>query len=224
MFKLNITHDSSYGEVSQPNPLRWRIMHRQKDTLHSQSNLIKCKDFFNDIVAWKRAKHKFTIYGFTNDVKFNRDGLYFHLTNIANLEQFCNNLVHVQERLQKDLGVLMQLHPQEDKTMVIVIPHKVWKNTFYISMLSMMIRCCNYNVSYTCWEDIFDEKAPINRAEHAFTPKAKAYAKQHGFLLPKEYRKFWYFCGDVHSNDGKKPMATVVHNNGVCSWLSYIKV
>ena len=49
MFKIKNTHKITYSEVGQPNPLRWRIMLRRKDTLHSQSGLIKCKDFFNDV-------------------------------------------------------------------------------------------------------------------------------------------------------------------------------
>jgi len=44
-----------YAEMPQPNPLSWRIMHKRGDTLVSQSCPIRCKDFFNDVVAWKQG-------------------------------------------------------------------------------------------------------------------------------------------------------------------------
>ena len=64
MFKLTIKHKQTYGEIPQANPLRWRIMYREKKELVSQSALIKCKDFFNDVVAWKNAQAEIKIYGF----------------------------------------------------------------------------------------------------------------------------------------------------------------
>ena len=55
MFKLTLTHNNKYSEIPQPNPMRWRIMLRDKKELISQSGLIRCRDFFNDLVAARVA-------------------------------------------------------------------------------------------------------------------------------------------------------------------------
>ena len=223
MFKLDITHKNTYSEIPQANPLRWRIMYRKGDTLSSQSGILKCKDFFNDIVAYKKAKLTFSIYSFSNKVKFNRDGLYLHLTDLYNYEKFMENIVVVNNKLQEQLKVGLKLFPINETSAVLCIPHKLWKNTYYISMVSMLIRLCNYNIQYTTWESIFDPAAPINTAESAFSAKAKERALKHGFKLPKALQKFWYWAGVANSGDGKKVIPSVVHNNGVSSWNQWME-
>ena len=222
MFEVNILkkHKGQYAEIDQPNPLRWRIMYRSKDVLTSQSCLIKCKDFFNDVVAWKKAKKSFTIYGFKNNIKFNREGLYVHLTDIEDVNTFLHNLYVMDERLERNLKIGMSWYVQEDNSIVVLIPHKVFSNTYYISLLSMLIRLCNYNTKYEDWDSIFDEKAPINTIEEAFTDKAKTFTQKNGFKLLTKYRKLWYNSTDGwNSLSGKELIASIIHNNGVCDWV-----
>ena len=222
MFEVNILkkHKGQYAEIDQPNPLRWRIMHRSKDVLTSQSCLIKCKDFFNDVVAWKKAKKSFTIYGFKNNIKFNREGLYVHLTDIEDVNTFLHNLYVMDERLERDLKIGMSWYVQEDNSIVVLIPHKVFSNTYYISLLSMLIRLCNYNTKYADWDSVFDENAPINTIEEAFTDKAKTFTQKNGFKLLTKYRKLWYNSTDGwNSASGKDLIASIIHNNGVCDWV-----
>ena len=222
MFELKILkkHTGEYAEVDQPNPLRWRIMHRSKDVLTSQSCLIKCKDFFNDVVAWKKAKKSFTIYGFKNNIKFNIGGLYVHLTDIGDVNTFLHNLWVVDERLEQDLKLGMDWYVQEDDSVVVLIPHKVFNSTYYISLLSMLIRLCNYNIKYEDWDSIFDENAPINTIEGAFNDNAKAFTQKNGFRLLPKYRKLWYNSTDGwNSASGKDLIASIIHNNGVCDWV-----
>ena len=221
MFEVNILkkHKGQYAEIDQPNPLRWRIMHRSKDVLTSQSCLIKCKDFFNDVVAWKKAKKSFTIYGFKNNIKFNREGLYLFLTEIENRELFMNNLEIVQEKLLQDLKDTFAFSEHEDG-IVVLIPHKVFSNTYYISLLTMLIRLCNYNTKYEDWDSIFADDAPINTIEEAFTDKAKTFTQKNGFKLLTKYRKLWYNSTDGwNSLSGKELIASIIHNNGVCDWV-----
>lgn len=221
MFEINILkkHKGQYAEIDQPNPLRWRILHRQKDLFVSQSCLIKCKDFFNDVVAWKKAKKSFTIYGFKNNVKFNRGGLYVHLTEIENREYFLSNIELVEARLWFDLRETLVMEEAGDG-FVVLIPNKVLSNTYYISLLTMLIRLCNYNTKYEDWNSIFDENAPINTIEEAFTDKAKAFTQKNGFKLLTKYRKLWYNSTDGwNSLSGKELIASIIHNNGVCDWV-----
>lgn len=223
MFKLNITHTNSYNEIPQSNPIRWRIMYKSKDTLNSQSGLLKCKDFFNDVVAYKNSKKEFSIYNFSNKVKFNREGLYVHLTEIANCEMFCNNLAVVNARLYKDLKTFLNYECLEDGSVVVCIPHKLWRTTYYISLVTMAIRLCNYKMAYDSWESMFDKKAPAITTESAFTQQAIKYVTKKGFRIPVKLRKMWFWAGDkYHSGNQEKPMASVIHNNGVSSWVQFL--
>ena len=222
MFKINVLkkHRGQYAEIDQPNPLRWRIMHRKKDVLTSQSCLIKCKDFFNDVVAWKKAKKAFVIYGFRNNIKFNREGLYLHLTEVGEMDVFVNNLYKVNQRVFDDLKVYLEYTIMDDHSIVVMIPNKLWSNTYYISLVSMMIRLCNYNVKYDTWESFFDDNAPINTVEEAFNDNAKAFTKKNGFKLLTKYRKLWYNSTDGwNSASGKELIGSIIHNNGVCDWV-----
>ena len=212
-----------YAEMPQPNPLSWRIMHKRGDTLVSQSCPIRCKDFFNDVVAWKNAKHAFSIYSFDNRVKFNKDGLHVLLTNIADLDKFIYNFAVVAVKLDEDLGTDIQTYAAGDGV-VVVIPNKVLKSTYYTSLLTMMIRCCNYDVKYESWDDFFADGAPMNTVENAFDPDAKAFTKQHGFKLLPKYRKLWYNSTHGYNSASKHDfVASIIHNNGVVNWVKSMK-
>ena len=220
MFKTKITHKTSYSEVPQPNPLRWRIMYRDKDILTSQSGLIKCKDFFNDMVAYQNAKLKFHIYGFKNDVKFNRYGVYLLLTGIADRDKFFANLDVLNARIEQDLGTKVSYYKaSRGKNRAIVhIPKPLWKSTYYISLVTMMIRLCNYNYSYQKWEDFFNKDAPINTVDTAFNDKAKALTKEQGFALPQA-KDYWFFARFGFNSGSNKPMSnSIIHNNGCSDW------
>jgi len=222
MFKINVLkkHKGQYAEIDQPNPLRWRIMHHSKGVLTSQSCLIKCKDFFNDVVAWKKAKKAFVIYGFRNDIKFNKEGLYLHLTEVGEIDVFLNNLYKLNQRVFDDLKVYLEYTVMDDHSIVVMIPNKLWSNTYYISLVSMMIRLCNYNVKYDTWDSFFDDNAPINTVEEAFNDKAKTFAQKNGFKLLTKYRKLWYNSTDGwNSASGKELIGSIIHNNGVCDWV-----
>ena len=221
MFEINILkkHKGQYAEIDQPNPLRWRIMHRSKDVLTSQSCLIKCKDFFNDVVAWKKAKKAFVIYSFKNNIKFNRNGLYVLLTEISDEKIFLSNIEIVEQRLWQDLRETLVMDRVDDG-FVVLIPHKVFSNTYYISLFSMLIRLCNYNTEYTTWDSIFDENAPLNTVEEAFNDNAKAFTQKNGFKLLTKYRKLWYnSTNGWNSASGKELIGSIIHNNGVCDWV-----
>lgn len=228
MLKLNILEKHAktpYAEIPQPNPLLWQILHKKVDVLTTQSSRLKCKDFFNDVVAWKVAKKKFSIYGFSNQVKFNRNGLWVHLTKIADLQRFKANLAIVNERLKADLKCNMQ-YQDLDTGLALLIPPAVWKSTYYISLLSMVVRCCNYDKQYTTWEEIFAEDSPMAMVDKAFNQKARNYTCKNGFILPKDVAHMWYNAGHGWNSDTKAKEATgsIVHNCGVCSWVNALGV
>lgn len=219
MFKLNITHKNTYSEMGQANPMKWRIMYKEEDgSLSSQSGLIICKDFFNDVVAWKQVGEAFNIYRFDNKIKFNDEGVYFLLSNIAK-RAFNKNVKIMNERLEKDLGVSCKTFQQGTGEVVTLIPNEVWASTYLISVVSMLIRLCNYNILYTTWESFFDVNAPLNTIETAFTPGAKAFVLKHGFILPKALQGYWYFAPYGYNSKSKHDIqSNIVHNNGASNW------
>lgn len=222
MFKLNITHTNIYSEVGQPNPMRWRLMFKEEDgSLSSQSGLIACKDFFNDVVAWKQEQKEFQIYRFDNKVKFNEEGMYMVLSNISNVAQFIDNIfTAINPQLGEDLGAVIEVSLVGAEELVLMIPNEVWESTYYISVVSMMIRLCNYNVSYTDWDSFFVKDAPINTIEQAFKQATKDYVAKNGFKLPEEFQKYWYFSSYGYNSESGKPLDShVIHNNGANDWV-----
>jgi len=224
MFKLDITHNTKYGEVAQVNPLRWRIMHRDKKTLTSQSGLIKCRDFFNDVVAWKQAQYKFGIYSFQNDVKFNKAGLYFHLTNIDQITRFKKNIAVLNKRLLEDCNTKLSVYTQGSKQVVLHIPNALWESTYQISAVSMLIRVANYKYEFTDWDSIFSDESPLCTIETSFSADAKALVKAQGFKVPEKATGCWYY--DINGFNSKSKTEfynSIIHNNGCSRWAAALK-
>ena len=226
MFKLKNTHQTTYGEIHQPNPLRWRIMFREKNVLSSQSGIIKCKDFFNDVVAWKKAKMAFSMYSFKNDIKFNRYGVYFHITGIEDRDRFFANLDVLNQRLQQDLNTKVSYYKASRcKTAAIIhIPNPLWENTYRISLVTMMIRLSNYAMAYEGWDDFFKEDAPMCTADKAFTKEAQKLTKAFGFNPPAITNGCWYYSTHGYiSKKCPKPAVSIIHNNGCSSWAKALE-
>ncbi len=221
MLKFDKPMATRYSEVSQVNPIRWTICHKEGETLTAQSGLIKCKDFFNDIVAWHKEKYEFPMYGFKNKVNFNEEGLWFVLSSISDPVLFKENLAV----LNSCMPVPMIIEEVENKnSCAILIPMCYWESTYYISLISFLVRLCNYGYKYTDWDSFFNTNAPMYTAEHAFSTEGKALAKEWKFEIPKKY-SFWYFAGkDFNSSKAPKtPSTSIIHNNGVSSWAMYVK-
>lgn len=225
MFKLTIKHKQTYGEVPQANPLRWRIMYREKKELVSQSALIKCKDFFNDVVAWKNAQTEIKIYGFDNKIKFNRAGLYFCLTNIDSLRRFKKNIAVINQRLEQDLNTKLTIYSLGRGKAVLHIPNELWKTTYRISTVTMLIRVSNYEYEFTDWESFFAPQSPLNTVETAFKEGAKKLVQHQGFLEPEKAKGCWYFSRNGHTSNGKNPFfPSIVHNNGAQDWANALNI
>jgi hypothetical protein len=225
MFKIVQNDKSTYCEVPQTNPLRWKTLFREADgSFVDQSGWIKCKDFYNDTVAYFKEGSVFSIYSYKNAIKKNEEGVYFLLKFIADKESFLHNIEALNPQLSFDLGTCLECWDQGDDEVVILIPNELWESTYQISLVTMMIRLCNYGVVYEKWDDFFAEKAPINTVEHAFTEDAKKNAQKWGFKVPEPFGEYWYYCGPEY-NSKVKPKQTggYIHNNGVSNWSEFMK-
>ena len=223
-FKITLKNDSTYSEVGQTNPLRWKTLLKHKDgSFTDQSGWIKCKDFFNDTLAFFKRGTKFSIYRYKNDIEKNEEGVYFLLKEIKDMPSFMSGIDVLNVQLFKDTKSEIAYWPQTDTTVVILLPNPVWENTYCLSLVTMLIRCCNYGYLYKNWEDFYHSQAPMNTVEHAFTQTAKDKRKEWGFKLPANLSKYWWYFNFTYNSE-KMPDASggTIHNNGVCQWTQHL--
>lgn len=226
--KITLTNNSSYCEVPQVNPLRWKTLHKVGDNeFVDQSGWWKCKDFLNDTVAFFKQGSKFSIYSYKNDIKANDEGVYFLLNFIANKDRFQKNLEVVNKRLNADLGCKVDVVPVDDKKqLIILIPPVCWESTYRISMITLLIRLCNYDQEFKKWEDIWDSKSVLFKdgvvaSSHTYFLNN---AKTMGFAVPKQFQEYWYYAGPNY-NSTKLPKQTglIIHDDGILSWSMWME-
>jgi hypothetical protein len=225
MFNIQIKNNTKYLEVGQINPLRWKTLYRlDGDTFEDQSGWVKCKDFYNDTVAFFKAGSVFSIYGYKNNIKKNDEGVYFLLKFITDKKAFFHNLNTVNTRLFQDLKCSVGAWDQDSDEMVICIPNELWETTYRISMITYVLRLCNYGITYDKWEDLWHSQAPSHQTDHAFSATAIKNAKELGFLVPEKFKDYWYFAGkEYNSVTNNKMTGHIIHNNGVSNWSEYMK-
>jgi hypothetical protein len=211
MYKISKTLPNKYSEIGQANPLRWEILlHTSPDTFESQSGLIKCKDFFNELVRKYNTGQDSSIYSFdTKTIMLNEEGVYFRLHYTTS--KFISNLGAVIGDLTVEL--------LDDGTVLLLVPRHYWASTYLTSLVTYYIRCCNCDVDLTSVDDLWTKTSDV-----AINNQGKALALKWGFKVPEEYSRFWYYCGKTsNSVDDPSPYsASIVHNNGVMSWSNSV--
>jgi len=226
MFKIYQNNNTRYAEVHQVNPLRWKTLYKQDDgTFVDQSGWVKCKDFYNDTVAFFKAGTEFSVYGYRNKIKKNNEGVYFLLKFIKDKPSFLDNLYKVvNAQLFSDLKCQIGIWDQGEDEVVVMIPNELWESTYRISMITYVIRLCNYGINYSCWDDLWSTNSPSHQLDHAFTKTAITNAKKYGFKVPEQFNKYWFFAGKAYNSE-QTPTITghVIHNNGVSNWSEFME-
>ena len=218
----------SYSEISQPNPMRWEILWKDEvGKFHPQSGKIKCKDFFNDLVSKIMGDHTFMIYGFNSaTTKINDEGVWFRLSNIDNPEQFMDNAekaINVKLMEQTDNNVRLSLFKLPRKKVLVFIPKYLFTKTYLTSLVTYMLRLCNYGVPITSFEEALSDDNVAYKTDNAIKGNGRQLALKWAFKVPERYAEFWYFSGPSY-NSTKQPKPEyngVIHNNGVMSWANY---
>lgn len=225
MFKIAPIPGTTYSELHQVNPLRWVMLFREsEDKFTCQTGLVKCKDFFNDNLAYFKHGIKFGIWGYTSEAKKNDEGVYFLLKNIDDQECFLNNIDVINEKLMEQLSCKLSYWKQ-DKDVVMLLPNPIWESTWRLSLVTILIRCSNYGYKHAKWEDFFEHKAPLVAVDKVFDPLATKNCKAWGFIVPhKDAEGCWWYCGPDY-NSKKQPNQTggTIHNNGCCNWSMFLK-
>lgn len=215
MYKIAKALFKEYNEATQNNPLRWEICYLDKETntLIPQAAKMKCKDFFNDLVAAYRGEF-FNIYNFDNkSVKLAEDGVYFRLSYVKDFEQM---KVSLDALCNPEHPPVLSKYPYGKEKALLFIPRWYFNNTYYISLLSHIVRMSNYDKALTSWEDyktLTRAKEPGLFSEHLLNWK---------WTLPEHLKEYWFFCGFNHNSSKKGPYySSLIHNNGFKNWILY---
>jgi hypothetical protein len=219
MLKINPTKtlDRTYSEVPQVNPLHWETLFKEEDgSFTPTSNLFKCKDFLNDIVA---AYHKvfFMTYGFDNNKPLNEEGVYFALSNTGkNLE---HNLALVNDWCKEtnrdgNEWCVSILGKAPNKKEVIFVPRWVFDSTYLISIVSWLIRISSHDIAHKSLMDM----ATYNKDVYGDCPFKLYFDKMRkvGINTPTK-KKYWAFA--MGQNSDKLTYNPGIHDNGVYNWL-----
>ena len=208
---------TDYAESMQANPIRYVVYYKNEDgTYRAQTNEFKCKDFFNDMVAWYHGV-KFRRYGMDfREMNLNDEGVYVELRNVK--PQFLDNVKVVLGEEFKVFGaeVTFENIGARRASVMMFIPRKFFSCTYFISYLTVMLRNCNWDVSYTTPDEIFSYSGSDNLLRTSKTIMNKWPLKDQPW-----FTDYWfYYRPEINSSTPwiEGGYDSIVHNNGVVDW------
>jgi hypothetical protein len=101
---------------------------------------------------------------------------------------------------------------------LITIPREYFRNTYNISLLSLIIRLMNVAQVFESFEDVIKEKDFYPKDQNLWD---QVVAKGVFFNLPEHLKKFvWYYDANNNSETKKEGynIPSLVHNCGVLAW------
>jgi hypothetical protein len=207
---------TDYSEMAQTNPIRFVIYFKNEDgTFKAQTNEFKCKDYFNDIVAWYHD-YKFTRYGMNfEEFSLNDDGVYVELRNLK--PTFLENVNVVLGEEFKVFGEKVWFEVIEDRPTALLafIPKKFFKCTYFISYLTLMLRNCNLLAAFTSPQDVF-----TTPNSDYLLKSSERFMKTHPLKDQTFFDDYWYFYDSFRNSrasfDTSSPV--YIHNCGIVQW------
>lgn len=219
MFKFGEPLVIQYSEANQPNPLRWEMLYKEDDTLIPQAAIMKCKDYFNDVVSKYNDGPQFRVYGFdVSTVKLNDDGQWIRVSNLK--PNFFDNIKNIiNPFLEKEGLPPIQYWSLPANRGVLFIPREFYNTTYRISLLTQMIRLGNYGELFSSYDHMFSPESPFCTTEHRtpWAPKVLSWK----FSPPSLFNGFWWYAGEKYNS---KTIAKdnnfmgSIHDNGFISW------
>ncbi len=208
---------TDYAENSQANPIRYVVYYKNEDgTYQAQTNEFKCKDFFNDMVAWYHGI-KFRRYGMDfREFTLNEEGVYVELRNLK--PTFLNNVKTVLGEEFKVFGAEVSFENigTRQTSVMMFVPRKFFSCTYFISYLTLMLRNCNWDVSYTTPDDIFSYSGSDSLLRTSKTIMNKWPLKDEPWLS-----EYWFYSGpNINSKKTYQQgdWDPCVHNCGIVHW------
>lgn len=221
--KLTFTpKQNGFIEESQPNPIMWSILSGNRETgYNAETGWIRCKDFFNDYVVAYNGGPKFCIYGFNTElVTFPAKGenAFFLVKNCT--EHFSENVSEFNTWLEKQGQPAVYMEEYKNGQYVLEIPAFFLKNTYNISLVTLIIRLCNDIKKFGSFEEIIKYKEFASKDQIKWN---YAVNKNNFFNIPDKFIEYtWYLTKDVNSKAvlSGYSLSSYVHNNGFISFGS----
>ena len=229
---------SKLTQTGQHNPLRWICLkHLSEETFENTTPWFRCKDYFNDSVAWYHQKEKFSIYGMSSDsFVFNEDGsMYVGVSNITS--QFENNL-KLLDKIEEGMGCKVSVvgkteevlsaetHPgltEDSKGLVVLhLSKECFVSTFRISMVTWLIRMANVSKKYKTYLDVFKDTKEMEKVTN-FSELVKCKLPLLDFSKLDEKGYSWFYGAGQNSQKVEKITSyesSWVHNAGANQWLN----
>jgi hypothetical protein len=193
----------------------------QRWSFTPQSGIIKCKDFFNDLVG-KYYNTSGAIYGFnTTSIKVNEEGVWFLLTNVKSewFEKNLNGLVFPELAKAFDKPEL-DVIKQDATSYIVRFSRTIFSSTYYVSLLSYLLRVCSMEMEHKDLASVF------TLAKETIKDPTGNIVKW-GFKLPTSACEYWFYGGPTMNSkthpDIAKTYISVLHNNGIMGWASQYK-
>ncbi len=222
--KVTIKPIGHYAEESQPNPLTWYILKQiGEDTFQNVSAPIICKDFFNDLAYTLQTGHAFEIYGFqAGKMELKKDKpIYMLLTETT--PNWQANIFDVLNPWLASQGMPILLLHKADNGTVIEFDPKYFRNTYNISLVSLIIRLLNIEHTFKDFNEVKAFKKFPLKDQNKWDQVVK---KNIFFDVPSKMQDYIWYCGETANSKVTKHtdygIPQYVHNNGVLSWSTYL--
>ncbi len=222
MFKITNLDKANghYSEEHQPNPLRWLILNRVgPEEFTAQGHWLKCKDFFNDYVYSYNTRKGISIYSFNAgvmDIPPKGEPVFMALK--AFTPHFQHNMKVMNEWLQRQQMPPIPLDVQDNLALIVFDPIYL-KNTYNISLISLMIRLMSDPVKFDTFEEALKYKGFYAKDQQKWDQVVK---KGIFFKIPSKFDKYlWYYQENSNSekiDHSYYGLSGLVHNCGVLSW------
>ena len=208
-----------YAEEGQDNPLRWVLLSKSggdvlEATYENTGTWWKCKDFLNDTVFAIQTGKQLSIYGWnTANLSLPKKGEPLYLAVKDFTKNFENN---VNNCLGNAVTFVGDGELNGSKVKVLEIAPQGVSNTYFISLITLMIRLCNSETSFQNVEELKAYKGFGGGDQGKWD---EVVAKGWLFDLPQHLTKFIWYCGDKYNSETvESPSSSMVHNCGVLSW------
>ena len=147
---------ASLTEISQPSPVRYKVLLETNGVLTEASRWFKCTDYFNDVVIATTCKRFFIVYGFDNSSLAITGDLFVAIKDYGPTKLFTENLTVINRWLltmghepQIEIVPKEEIDGLPDGHLVLQIPRYYITNTAYMSLVMLLIRSCTYKQEVT---------------------------------------------------------------------------
>jgi len=172
------------GEVGQQNPMRIQVCKKTGDNEYTiVTPPFRCKDFLNEVVVSYNTGKDFSIFGFKTlnkemGLREDMEHLPLFLTHVS--KYWYDNCVSVLNPYLKDVGFPSL---DVDTGGMVFIPLKYLESTFYISIISLLLRCMSQTIKLKGMEHCLEYLKVTNPSDYTYMRTAVQSKPLNAFLM-----------------------------------------